>query len=146
MTRIKIEDAYEPVEIDLWGDVFVSRDLTKSTSKQATGIQKQIAEATTPPELPDPEDESPEAEAKRSEREAWEADEDVLIDLNAQLMDLRFVPVDGGRAKPSTAIKRKWEQDKLSLDQLVSVGTKYALARAIAQEEALEALVEDRPT
>lgn len=93
MTRLSIDQGYEPVEVDLWNNDFHTRPSTRSTAKLATTITEKLSEPGV--------------------------DEDATVKLICELLDMRLVPAAGKRTKASTLIIRKWENDELSLPQLI---------------------------
>lgn len=95
MNRVSIEGSYEPVEVDLWGHTFETRDLSRKDEKKVEELQA-LAEQTD--------------------------DEDEGFELVAKMLDLKLVPVseNGSRAqKASTILKRKWKAEELGSRQLV---------------------------
>jgi hypothetical protein len=122
MTRISIENAYSPIEVDLWGSIFETVDQTK-------GNQKRVAEC----------------QAKLAVLE--EDQEDVAIELFGEMFDLIFRPVDGGKRKPSTVIKAKWKADDLGLGQLSSFLQRVGAGQRKSMEEGLQEIIANgRPT
>ena len=136
MTRVSIQ-AYDSIEVDLWGHVFETRPVTRAIRRQIQAIERRLAEKGI--EHAEREDElnrRARAIAEREERgeevpaaektglarerleleEAFGADEEVA--LQGELLDLRLVPADGKRTKPSLLVQRKWEADELSEAQL----------------------------
>lgn len=114
MTRLEIAQAYEPIEIDLWGTVFETRDVPRSGVKK-TGELQQKLEAIQ------------EAQAKEGEeipgvglvpRDPKPDELDQMVGILAEMMDVKLVSTNGGRKKPSTLIKAKWQADDLSLGRL----------------------------
>jgi hypothetical protein len=111
MSRISIGQAYEPVEIDLWedngGGVFVTEDLPRSKQKKAEKLLGAVYETE-------------------------EGGEDVAVDAIGQFLDLKLVPKNGTKVKPSTLVSKKWKADELTMRQLL------AFLQAVAEA--------DRPT
>ncbi len=93
MTRISIAQAYEPVEVDLWGTVFETADVTRSGQKKAQALEGEL-EGTEDP--------------------------DEQVELLAKLLDLKLVSTNGTKLKPSTMIVKKWKADELSPRSLFS--------------------------
>jgi hypothetical protein len=93
---VSIARTYAPVEIDLWGQKFETVDVPRSGAKKATAIEKDIDQISA------------------------DADGlDALVDLMAQLMDIKLKRVEG-TGKPGTLIKKKWNTDELTVPQLMS--------------------------
>lgn len=108
--------AYEPIDIDLWGEKFETVDSTRGAQKKATKLQREFLRFVD--EGPDP-----------AELEAVEGDEDKedeLIDKltgeavvkMGKLLDLKLQAVDGSKRKASTVLKKKWESEDLTIAQL----------------------------
>lgn len=83
--------AYEPLEVDLWsaedGAVFQTAELTRSSFKAAQKLLEAIDAAK-------------------------DADEGVAA--SCEYLDFRLRPLGGGQRKPSTLIRKRWENDQLS--------------------------------
>lgn len=93
---VSIARTYAPVEIDLWGTKFETIDVPRSGAKKATQIEEEIDLIA--------------ADANGL---------DTLVDLMAQLMDIKLKKVDG-TGKPGTLIKKKWNADELTVPQLMA--------------------------
>lgn len=97
MSRISIQQAFEPVEVDLWADdggaLYNTKPVTRSVSQKVQEIQGKAAE------LPDDAD-------------------DAAVELLAQVFDALLVPANGGRKKPSAVVMAKWKADKVSQPEL----------------------------
>jgi hypothetical protein len=91
MTTLKIEQAFEPVEVDLWGHEFHTLPLTRSRNLEYQATQQRLAAA--------------------------ENDDDV-VEAIAAAFDVRLKISDGKRTQPSKLILDKWNGDELTLDQL----------------------------
>lgn len=91
MTRLRIDTGYDPVEVDLWGALYETVDISRSLQKKAEKLEAQ-ADATPSP--------------------------DEQIALVAELMDIKLKPV-GHEEQPSKLIKAKWEKDNLTSRQLL---------------------------
>lgn len=82
---------HEPVEVDLWGRVFHTRPITRSVKKRVTEIQGQLIEAT---------------------------DADIEAGLYADMIEAFTVPTNGQKKTAGQLIRERWEQDKLSDEEL----------------------------
>ncbi len=96
MTAIAIANAYNPVEIDLWGTKFETIDVPRSGAKKATALEDKI-----------------------DELEAGSDGLDELVDLMADLLDIKLRKT-SGTGKPGTLIRKKWADDELTIPQLMS--------------------------
>lgn len=97
-------DVSTTVEVDLWGTLYTLAPATRSVLKKVEPLEAEL--------------------------EGVE-DGDELVALFAKLFDLRLTAVNGG-GKASTHIKKKWNADELTLQELAS------FAEALAET--------DRPT
>lgn len=93
MARIAIADAYETVEVDLWGEDYLTVDIPRSGIKKATALEEKLEKVE-------------------------DVAGDVAVDLIGQLLDLKLRPANGGRSKASTVIRKKWQADELTVRQL----------------------------
>jgi hypothetical protein len=91
MARITIDQAFEPVEVDLWGSEYRTRARTRTVQKQ---VQEKLA--------------------------AFYAseDDDESVKLLGEAFDAWFEPV-GDAGKPSELVASKWEADELTVGQLL---------------------------
>ena len=90
MARIAINSAFESVEVDLWGEVYALRAVTRSVEKKAVELEKKLTDET---------------------------DSDTIVTVIGQLLDARLL-AEAGQPKPSSAVVKKWKADELSLAQL----------------------------
>lgn len=99
MSRIAIADVYEAPEVDLWGHVFVVRELTKHLEEKSTDLEREV----------------------REKIDAAENGEELVTALGRYFdVTLKRVEEDGKRsAKPSTLLKQKWNSSQLSIEQLM---------------------------
>lgn len=99
MPRIGLRRS-EPFDIDLWdgqgGGLYVCAPATKSVNDKGTPL---LAEFNT----------------------AVAADEhDQAVEIMGQILDLRLSPV-AGKTKASTLVKRQWDADKVTVDELIAL-------------------------
>lgn len=122
MTRISIETAYSPIEVDLWGALFETVDQTKGNQKKMAKCQAKLAVAD-------------------------EGDETAIIRLFGELFDLMFRPIEGGRKKASTQLKEQWDAGNLGIGQIGGFLQKVAVGQRKTLEQGLEeVLTNGRPT
>lgn len=116
MTRIAITDVYVPPEIDLWGDVFVLRPMTKAIEAKAAVLAETVEEKL--------------ANAKDGAEAVAVVGE--LLDLQLKRLEVNG---NGKQSKPSTILKQKWASSELSVPQLrnffVAIGEANDEARPI---------------
>lgn len=92
---ITVPESVEGVTVDLWGTEFETRPPTKSLAKRCEPHIIAMLEATT---------------------------NDELVDAIAAFYDEKLVPTGGRRTKPSTLIRRKWDDDAVTIPQLQALG------------------------
>jgi hypothetical protein len=111
MPSVSIHRAYSPVEVDLWhengGGLFETVDLPRSKLKCVNEIEAEIAEIEATPDALDE-----------------------LIEKLGEMFDLKLMPIDGRRKKPSTIIKAKWKTDDMTINQLRSFAATVQLKEA----------------
>lgn len=103
MATVSIQQAYEPVEVDLWGTVFKTIPATRSITQKLDEALAKIDAAGT---------------------------SDSVIEAGAELLDIRLSPVkeeqpavDGKPAKrpkvvkASDVLKKKWREDAVTIPQ-----------------------------
>jgi len=88
---ITVPDAVEGIRVDLWGVEFDVVPPTKSLAKKAERHVLAMVEAET---------------------------NDELVDAIGGFFDLKLIPLDRRRTRPSTIIRRRWDDDKVSIPQL----------------------------
>jgi hypothetical protein len=81
------------VTVDLWGREFTATPATRTVVKQVTVLQERVYQLD-------------------------DEQADAIVDLLAQVIDLRLKPKGQARKKASEIIKEKWEADALTLHQL----------------------------
>jgi hypothetical protein len=134
MTRIAIESAFEPIEVDFWGVVFETRSMPRSRARKARSIGAQI-EALM--------------KSEPTDEKVAEEEEEKLITLYGELFDLKLVATGGGRRKPSVLLRQRWEEDKLTGEGLAAFLGKLMVAE---RQQMLDEISEftsdpaDRPT
>jgi hypothetical protein len=134
MTRIAIDTAFDPIEVDLWGTLFETRSMPRSRARKARGIGLKI-EALM--------------KSEPADDETAEREEEELVGLYGELFDLKFAAADGGRRKPSTLLKQRWEDDKLTGEGLAAFVGKLTLAerqQMVKDISEFSADPSDRPT
>jgi hypothetical protein len=106
ISAAQIEEAYEPVEVDLWSDkggaVFAVVEITKPLQDKVNELQ-------------------------RSANDVADEDQDQALAFIAQMFDAVLRPIDGGRRKASIVVMARWKDGK------ASVGTLYELLRQIGE-------------
>lgn len=108
---VAIQDTYRPVEVDLWGEKFETRDLPKGLQRKIDALGEEIRKI--------------EEAAAEADRDLTDAEEEQRIGLVAQTFDvwLRRMPVEdegeSSSTKPSTLIKRKWKAEEISSESLL---------------------------
>lgn len=94
MARVSIGQPTATYEVDLWGTIYTAKPATRSVAKKGQALIERIEKAT-------------------------ETDEAAAVYGDA--LDLRLEPANGKRVKASTIVKRKWEADEVTLDQLAGL-------------------------
>ncbi len=135
MTRIAIDTAFDPIEVDLWGSLFETRSMPRSRARKARAIGTKI-QALMKSEPPDD--------------ETAEKEEEELVGLYGELFDLKLASAEPGkRRKPSSILRERWEEDKLTGEGLAAFIGKLTLTE---QKQMLDDIGEfaadpaDRPT
>src|SRR4051794_28630823 len=99
MTRIAIDAAFDPIEVDFWGALFQTRSMPRSRARKARVVATRIDQLMKSEPL---------------EEEAAEREEAELVDKFGELFDLKLTPIEGNRKKASTLLRQKWEKDELT--------------------------------
>jgi hypothetical protein len=131
MTRIAIDAAFEPVEVDFWGSLFETRAMPRSLARKARVIATKIDVLLNS----EPDDEET---AAREEEE--------LIALYGELFDLKLVASKGGKRKASALLKQKWASDDLTGEGLAAFLARLTLAERKQMRDDLEEFVTSSPT
>lgn len=118
MAAVKIQTAYLPVEIELWGGVYETVDLTRADTEKETDLY---------------------AEALAAE------EEDQAIAKWGSYLDLILKPVEGAR-KPSTALKREYKEGRITSRGVVGVTLQIKAAEQGETAKVLQRLASGRPT
>jgi hypothetical protein len=151
MTRIAIESAFEPIEVDFWGVLFETRAMPRSRARKARKLGRHIQELVVAGNAPVPEPIEVGGKTITDPDEIAEHNEEKLIARYGELFDLKLQPAagGGGRRKPSTVLLKKWEEDKLTGAQLASFLSKLGIAERQQMIDDVEAFAADpveRPT
>jgi hypothetical protein len=97
---LSIGSAYEPVDVDLWGSAFVTVPSTKSVVAKVMALEAQVGEIEA--------------------RGNGDGTPDEIVGLLADIVDAKVKPKGNGRTKAADLIRRKWNADELSIDELNS--------------------------
>lgn len=97
MDRIAIDKAYDPVEVDLWGEVFYTQDVTADTEEKLGELWQELAEV------------------ERTEADGWRVKR---VECLGRMLDLRLGREGKGK-KPSTLVKERYQANKLSFARLM---------------------------
>lgn len=94
-TKLTIAGSFEPVEVDLFGHEFETKQVTRST-QLALGELEELVDA--------------------AERDA---DADKMVEALAQVLDLQLKGTDSKRTTAGDVVRKKWQGDELNLLDLV---------------------------
>jgi hypothetical protein len=99
--RVSIsKQVHQPLEIDLWADgdgaVFETQPQTKARAEQLDPLRERLVKVA-------------------------EMSADEQLDLIGDYLDIALKPTNGGRKKPSTLIKAKWNAGEVDADQVANV-------------------------
>lgn len=109
---VSIGEAYEPVEVDLWGKPYETVPATRSLAIKGAPLIDKLNDLRTSVDYKDlglAEDADPAA--------VQAAITDELVKAMGKLLDLKLRPVEGTR-KASTLVREKWNADEVTLAQL----------------------------
>lgn len=118
MPPVKIQTAYLPVEVELWGAIYVTVDLTSAESEREAELYANALAA-------DSEEES---------MNSW-----------APYFDLILKPLEGTR-KPSAALRREFKAGRLTSRQVVGITLQIKAAEQGETAKILQRLAAGRPT
>jgi hypothetical protein len=91
VSKIKLGDSGQTIEVDLWGAGYTAAPLTKSVIAKVEKAQQRL--------------------------EAADSSNQTVKAVGA-LLDVRLVPTNGA-GPPSKLVQEKWDADELSMDQLL---------------------------
>lgn len=91
MAQVTVSSAYVPVEVDLWGEPYVTVAQTRSVVKNADKAEEKISAA---------------------------GNSDQLVKAICEVIDLRVKPKEGDK-KAGALIDEKWKADELSIPALL---------------------------
>lgn len=134
MTRIAIDSAFQPIEVDFWGAVFETRAMPRSRSRKARVLATRIDQLLRSEPL---------------DEKVADSEEEELIAKYGELFDLKLKPIEGNRKKASALLVKKWEEDDLTGEQLASFLAHLTLTERKLAGESLEEFFADpadRPT
>lgn len=115
---VKIQTAYLPVEVDLWGAIYVTQDLTRDESdKEAELFATALA-----------------AEDEAEAIKVW-----------GEYLDLILKPHEHTK-KPSASLKREFKADKITSRGVFGVVTQVKAAEQGESAKILQKLAAGRPT
>ncbi len=117
MAVVKLNPAYLPVEVELWGAIYVTQDLTSAESDQEAELY---------------------AEALSAEDEAE------AIGIWAKYFDLILKPLEGDK-KVSTALRREFKAGKLTSRGVVGLTLQVKAAEQGETAKILQKLAAGRP-
>lgn len=93
MAKLTIRDLAS-VDVDLWGKAFETIPATRSVERQVAELERQLNELT-------------------------DDDTDKMVELTAQVIDLRLKPAGNARKKAGELVLEKWHADELTLSALL---------------------------
>ena len=117
-TRVSVEKAFRSVEVDLWGEVYETTDLTRSQEEKLNSASEKIDAA----------------ESSDEAVSAWGAYFDILL-----------APIEETKKKPSTVIKAHFKNDEFGYKRLVGLLGDIAAAEQAEAQKARGELMR-RPT
>jgi hypothetical protein len=92
MAKLTIRDLAS-VDVDLWGKAFETVPPVRSVSLKLEELQRQFNDV--------------------------DDDGDKIVDLTAQILDLKLKPAGNGRKNAGDLVREKWQADELTLNQLL---------------------------
>jgi hypothetical protein len=93
MAKLTIRDLAS-VDVEMWDKTFETIPATRSVERNVAALERQLTE------LPDD-------------------DTDKMVELTAQVIDLRLKPKGNARKKAGELVIEKWQADELTLDALL---------------------------
>lgn len=99
MSRVSIgKTSREEVEVDVWGVAYTLQPSTRAVVKAVLPLEQKLEDSHDP---------------------------DEIVDVLAQMIDLKLKAVNGG-GKASTHIKKKWKSNEMTLADLEDFATDLA--------------------
>lgn len=107
-TRVSVEKAFRSIEVDLWGEVYETVDLTRSQEQQSDEAWAEIQAAE---------------------------DSEKAVGAWGRLFDLLLSPIGESKKKPSTLLKQRYKADEFGSKRLTGLlGDIAAAEQAEAQK------------
>lgn len=113
MSPVKIQTGYLPVEVEIWGNVYETADLTEAQEEKGVELYDEALSAT-----------------KQTD----------AIDIWAQYLDQMLRPVKSGAKKPSTALKAEFKKGKITSRGVIGVILQIRAAEQGEQQKVLREL------